>query len=246
MSLNCGSCTTRPRAWQLPTSWGWQRSNGRDTVPAVRSLSLIVLVLGGLAGCKNDGSAATTEKAKETEPKKLAGVYPEKFQCDSILKLDQVGQLLGGMPHELESASAVPRGIAHPCNYEVTVNGAAEYWTFDFDCRDGAKQRADKLFEQYKTGSSDNIEQYDAIADAGGVKANDAGTSIARPDPAVEVDVGAKGLDHHGQGLIFVDDDAPCYVRIVGPDAARRLTFAQAIAKNLTFANAPMTPRPFP
>jgi hypothetical protein len=214
----------------------------------VRSSWVIApLLLGGLAGCKNDGDAATTEKAKGTEStKKLAGVYPDKFQCDSILKVDQIGQLLGGTAHVLDSASAVPRGIAHPCNYEVTVNNAAEYWTFDFDCRDNAKQRADKLFEQYKTGSTDNIEQYDALADAGAVKANDAGTSVARPDPAVEVDVGAKGLDHHGQGLIFVDDDAPCYVRIVGPEAARRLALAQAIAKNLTFANAPMTPRAMP
>jgi hypothetical protein len=211
----------------------------------VRSSWLIALCLLGGA-CKNDGSAGTAEK-KGTEPsKQLAGVYPEKFQCDSILKVDQIGQLLGGTAHALDSASAVPRGIAHPCNYEVTVNNAAEYWTFDFDCRDNAKQRADKLFEQYKTGSSDIIEQYDALADAGAVKANDAGTSIARPDPAVEVDVGAKGLDHHGQGLIFVDDDAPCYVRIVGPEAARRLVLARAIAKNLTFANAPMTPRAMP
>ena len=61
---------------------------------------------------------------------------------------------------------------------------------------------------------------------------------------ATEVQVGAKGLDHHGQGLIFVDDDAPCYVRVVGPDAGRRLELAKLIAKNLTFENAPMTPRP--
>ncbi|HEY6038450.1 MAG TPA: hypothetical protein VIV58_29410 [Kofleriaceae bacterium] len=209
------------------------------------SWCLVALALGGLAGCKNDGSAAATEKAKVEEPKKLAGVYPDKFQCDSILSVEQVGALLGGQAHALDSASSVPRGIAHPCNYEVTVNGAAEYWTYDFDCRDGAKQRADKLFEQYKTGSSDIIEQYDALADAGAVKPNDAGTSIARPEPAAEVDVGAKGLDHHGQGLIFLDDDAPCYVRVVGPNAEHRLAVAKAIAKNLTFANAPMTPRPF-
>jgi hypothetical protein len=210
------------------------------------SWCIVALALGGLAGCKNDGSAATTEKAKDVEPKKLAGVYPDKFQCDSILTPDALGQVLNGSVHVLDSASSVPRGIAHPCNYEVTVNGAAEYWTFDFDCRDGAKQRADKLFEQYKSGSTDMIEQYDALADAGAVKANDAGTSISRPEPATEVDVGAKGLDHHGQGVIFVDDDAPCYVRVIGPEAARRLALAQAIAKRLTFANAPMTPRPFP
>ena len=68
---------------------------------------------------------------------------------------------------------------------------------------------------------------------------------IHAPSGAVDVEVGAKGLDHHGQGLLFIDDDAPCYVRVVGPDAQRRLALARAIAKNLTFANAPMTPRPF-
>ena len=198
-----------------------------------------------LSGCQKNDDAAPTDKAKETDSsRKLAGVYPENFKCDSIVNVDQVGQLLGGTAHALDSASSVPRGIAHPCTYEVTVNGAGEYWTYDFDCRDGAKQRADKLFEQYRSGSTDMIEQYDVLADAGQIKPNDAGVAISRPEPATEVDVGAKGLDHHGQGLIFIDDDAPCYVRVVGPDAARRLTLAQAIAKNLTFANAPMTPRP--
>ena len=43
---------------------------------------------------------------------------------------------------------------------------------------------------------------------------------------------------------MFIDDDAPCYVRVVGPNAAHRLELARLIAKNLTFANAPMTPRP--
>ena len=67
---------------------------------------------------------------------------------------------------------------------------------------------------------------------------------VHAPGAAVDVAVGAKGLDHHGQGLLFIDDDAPCYVRVVGPDAPRRLALAQLIAKNLTFANAPMSPRP--
>jgi hypothetical protein len=32
---------------------------------------------------------------------------------------------------------------------------------------------------------------------------------------------------------------------VVGPDATRRLDLAKMLAKNLTFANAPMSPRPF-
>lgn len=38
------------------------------------------------------------------------------------------------------------------------------------------------------------------------------------PEPAAEVAIGAKGLDY-GQGLIFIDDDAPCYVHVTGKDA---------------------------
>jgi len=210
-----------------------------------RFFAFSLAALGGLIAC-DSGSGGTT-KPKVDEPlKKLAGVYPDKFQCDSILSAHDMGELLGGVAHDLDSASSVPRGIAHPCTYELTANGAAEYWTYDFDCRDNAKQTAEKLFEQYKTGSSDMIEQYDALADAGQVKPTDAGVAITRPEPSAEVDVGAKGLDHHGQAILFLDDDAPCYVRVVGPGAPRRLAVAQAIAKKLTFANAPMTPRPMP
>jgi hypothetical protein len=104
------------------------------------------------------------------------------------------------------------------------------------------KQRADALFAQYKELSEEAIQRY-AHLDAGTGKPGDAGVAV-RPEPAVEVAVGAKGLDHRGQGLIFIDDDAPCYVRVVGKDAVRRLELAKLIAKNLTFANAPMTPRP--
>jgi hypothetical protein len=90
------------------------------------------------------------------------------------------------------------------------------------------------------------VQQYNTLADAGAVKPTDAGIAIHAPEVSSEVAVGAKGLDHHGQGLIFIDDDAPCYVRVVGPDSARRLELAKLVAKNLTFANAPMTPRPMP
>jgi hypothetical protein len=206
---------------------------------------LLCLSLGPLAACKDDSAAAPKQKAVE-ENRKLAGVYPDKFKCDSILTTEALGQILGGTPHALDSAMTPPRGIANPCTYEVTVGQQGEYWTYDFDCRDGMKQRADALFEQYRTGSTEMVQQYNALADAGGIKPNDAGIPTHAPEGAQEVAVGAKGLDHHGQGLIFIDDDAPCYVRVIGPDPGRRLELAKAIAKNLTFANAPMTPRPMP
>ena len=207
---------------------------------------LWVLVV--LAGCKDNG--ATASDPPPAPPRPLAGVYPEKWSCDSVATLEALGQLLGGAVKQLDSTMSVPRGVPHPCTYEVQAQ-ELEYWTFDVDCRDGMKQRADALFAQYKTTSQELVQQYEAKADAGvkhsdpGVKHNDAGAERA-PELAVEVAVGAKGLDHHGQGLIFIDDDAPCYVRVVGKDAARRLELAKLLAKNLTFANAPMSPRAFP
>ena len=135
------------------------------------------------------------------------------------------------------------KGVMRQCNYQVDINGQFEYWMWDADCRDGFKQRADALFAQYASDSTAMVQQYNAVADAG-IKPTDAGYVMHAPTGASEVQVGAKALDHHGQGLLFVDDDAPCYVRVVGPDAARRLALGQLIAKNLTFENAPMTPRP--
>ncbi len=174
-------------------------------------------------------------------------MFADRFQCDSVLKNDQVGELLGAVKvNKLESAMSTPKGVPQPCNYEVVMQSTVEYWTYDIDCRDNMKQRADALFAQYKKTSSELVAQYDQASDAGVVKPTDAGVVIKRPDDAFEVQVGAKALDHHGQGLLFIDDDAPCYVRVIGPDAPHRLALAQAVAKGLTFANAPMTPRPMP
>lgn len=200
------------------------------------------LLLLALVGCKSDETSAPKRKPAPVETK-LAGVWPERFKCDSIATTEALSQILGQV-RQMDNPSSVPRGVAHPCNYEVTRDGQLEYWMFDFDCRDGMKQRADALFEQYKKQNADQIAKWDELADAGAMKPNDAGIEYVRPGEATEVQVGAKGLDHHGQGILFIDDDAPCYVRVSGKDAALRLELARLVAKNLTFENAPMTPRP--
>lgn len=207
--------------------------------------SHLLLVVCVAAACsKGDASQPKPEKTTEPE-RKLAGVFADRFECESITKPEDIAQAVGGLrAHKLENVISLPKGVPQPCNYEVTLQSVMEYWTYDIDCRDGMKQRADALFAQYKSTSADLQHQYDVMSDAGMVKPTDAGVVIKRPEDAVEVQVGAKGLDHHGQGLIFIDDDAPCYVRVIGPEASRRLAVAQLVAKNLTFMNAPMTPRP--
>ena len=210
--------------------------------------SHLSVLLGLVAACSSGEGSGNKQTGKSTEPeRKLAGVYPEHFHCDTVTKPDAIAGLLGAVKaNKLESAMSPPKGLAQPCNYEVVMQSTLEYWTYDIDCRDNYKRTADALFAQYTRTSGELVQQYDQMTDAGLVKPTDAGIVMKRPEDAVEVQVGAKALDHHGQGLLFIDDDAPCYVRVIGPDAARRLALAQAVAKNLTFANAPMTPRPMP
>jgi len=200
-------------------------------------------VLAVLAGCK-DQSAAASDPPAAAAPPHLAGIYPDQWGCDRVATPAALGQLLGGTARPIDSPASVPHGVPHPCSYEVLMP-EPEYWTFDVDCRDGMKQRADALFAQYRETSREAVAHYAGL-DAGvaGARPGDAGVAARPPEPAVEVAVGAKGLDHHGEGLIFIDDDAPCYVRVTGKDAARRLALARLIAKNLTLDNAPMVPRP--
>ena len=136
-----------------------------------------------------------------------------------------------------------PKGVPAPCVYEILRDNAVEQWQFDFDCRDNYKKTFDSLLEQYRRQNLDMIADWNHRADAGLFKPDDAGTQFNRPGDPVDVEIGGKGLDHHGTATIFLDDDAPCYVRVAGKDGTRRLALAKLIAKNLTFQNAPMTPR---
>jgi len=205
----------------------------------------IPLLLAAASACKSDPAPAEQPADKASEPTgRLAGVWPQSFQCGSIAAPAALGQLLGGEVKQAENPMTMPKGVPPPCVYEVVRDNALELWQFDFDCRDSYKATYDKLVEQYKNQNLEMIADWNQKSDAGVFKANDAGIEYNRPGDPTEVQVGSKGLDHHGAALIFLDDDAPCYVRVAGKDAARRLELAKLVAKNLTFQNAPMTPRP--
>lgn len=210
----------------------------------MQTRTLLPLVVAALGGCSSSSDTAAPKREPAEAPVQLAGVWPDRFDCGSIATTEQLTALLGGATRRIDNPASVPTGIAQPCNYEVLDDGKSTYWTFDFDCRDGMKQRADALFAQYAQQSAALTAQWNQLADAGAIKPTDAGVALTAPGDAHEVPVGAKGLDHNGQGILFLDDDAPCYVRVTGRDAQRRLALAQHIAKQLTFANAPMKPRP--
>ena len=220
----------------------------------MRRLFVIVALFGCTKEAETSKSRGTSngDKTVESGASKLAGVWPDKFECNTITTPEVVSATVGGTARQIENPGAVPRGVAHPCVYEVATGqtndagiALAVVWTYDFDCRDNYKKTADTLFEEYKKLNEERIAEFDRQSDAGLMKPNDAGIEYHRPGEYMPIEgVGQRAVDHHGQGLLFIDDDAPCYVRVVGPDQAGRLALAKLIVKNLTFQNAPMTPRP--
>ena len=89
-----------------------------------------LLLLGGLAvlaACKSDSPAPSADKSVET-PRKLAGVFPDKFTCASITSDDALAQVLGGPVHLVDNVMPVRRGVPQPCMYQVQAL-AMEVWT---------------------------------------------------------------------------------------------------------------------
>jgi hypothetical protein len=205
-----------------------------------------LLLLLAICACKTDASGPEKKAAPQAGSSKLNGVWPNVFDCGSIAAPAALGQLLGAEVKRAETPITMPKGVAAPCVYELLRDGVLEQWQFDFDCRDNYKKTYDALVEQYRKQNLDLIAAWNQRADAGVPRPPpDGGAEDVRPGDPVEVELapGAKGLDHHGAAIIFVDDDAPCYVRVAGKDTARRLELARLVAKNLTLQNAPMTPR---
>jgi hypothetical protein len=224
----------------------------------VRAAVLAFVSAASVTGCSSDKPSAAPEQAVASGKTDVVGVFPDQFTCDSVAPPDDVARALGGTARPVGAAGESGGDVPRPCNYVVDAAAGPEAWTFDIDCRPGYEQTAKRLFEQYAATSQEAVDQYQGALDAGhllqvdagkpveGQKPSDAPPPIKAPEGSHEVQVGKRALDHHGQGLLFVDDDAPCYVRVMGPDAARRLALAQVIAKNLTPARAPMTPRVAP
>jgi hypothetical protein len=225
---------------------------------SIRCPALALVLLGFACGQEREPSQASSTKEPQGTGT-LVGVWPEKWTCEHIATAETVGGLVGGTAEKQETQFPTPPGVAKPCNYVAVVDGFEQGWTFDLDCRPDYKRRADALFAQYTRTSGELVAAFRAAADARPIETRDvepatdpqgptpdAAPPRRAPEDAFEVAVGARALDHHGQGLLFIDDDAPCYVRVVGPSAERRLALAQHVAQKLTLATAPMTPRAAP
>jgi hypothetical protein len=241
--------------------------------PAVAAVSIAVSL--ALGACKEEEPAPKAAPKPQVEPApkpaNMIGVSAEDFECDAVATTEQVAEALGVEVVKEDPLIAPPAGLARPCAYSgrlrpagegdgagkelderakqrleaareeerkrkiealreenpfISVNQAAQLvdgadsahvtWSYDIDCRDRALRDAESLMARYQ--------------DAPG---------------ATEVEVGRRGLDHNNAALLFIDDDAPCYVRVLGPDAEQRLALARLVAAGLTPKNAPLAPPRF-
>jgi hypothetical protein len=211
---------------------------------AVRACAAVAAVAAiAAAGC--DSRKTTAADPTDNGPAvTLWGVDPTDWTCDLVATPAVMAETLGGPTRGIDSPMATAPGTPRPCTF-VFEGTSPEAWSFDLDCRANALKTAETLFSEYAAQNVAIIEAFDAQT-GGKVVKDDAGVEHGAVEAPREVAVGKKGLDHHGMQILFVDDDAPCYVRVSGPDADRRLAVAQLVARNLTAKNAPMRPYPAP
>lgn len=186
--------------------------------------------------------APACEKEKDAPPPKVLGseedptpataigVYPDDFRCESVAALPDVGRAVGATVTLEASGFTPPFGTPPSCNYAAVAGAepakptktdaaagsrdagapAAAVWSFDLDCRQLALRDAGKLMADY-----------------------------AKHPEAVAVQVGKSGVDHRDTVLLFVDDDTPCYARVIGPGRQARIALAKLVAAGLTPTTAP-------
>lgn len=173
----------------------------------------LLLALALVTACSGDREAARAARLAEDDapaPIQVIGVSPLDFRCDLIANLQDVSAAVG-VPLELVESGFTPSaGVARPCHYVSTAPDRPGEWSFDLDCREHALDTGGQLMAQFATEPT------------------------ARP-----VLVGRTGLDHSGVQLLFVDDDTPCYVRVMGKGEAERLALARLVADGLVRTNAP-------
>lgn len=175
----------------------------------------------GLGGCKEEAKEKPAPKVlaadDQTVPEAI-GVYPSEFKCESIAPLPAVIEAVGETVTLRKQQFEPQFGTPGACEYhgeekkppEGVDAGVYPSWSFDIDCRTLGLQSGERLMATYAKDES------------------------SRP-----IRVGKSGIDHRDTVLLFIDDDSPCSVRILGPGQETRAALARLVAKNLTAQNAP-------
>ncbi len=181
------------------------------------STNSIVLSLAALqvcVSCSNDGPTNDTAKLGLDEPAPndyLIGVQPSEFLCESLIRPEQATELFGGRVEHVGSLHTPPNGVPSSCDYISYAEGRSPLrWSFDLDCRPGAHSDAGQLMAQYASAQA-----------------------------AMPLRIGRSALDHHDSALLFIDDDTPCYGRVLGPGQDIRIRLARLLVPSLTPQSAP-------
>lgn len=190
------------------------------TTFAHSSLALLIAAA-GLVGCKEKTKEAPAPKVLSADDQAVPeaiGVYPSDFKCESVAKLPEVIEVVGQTVTLREQQFEPQFGTPGACEYhgkevkppEGVDAGPYPSWSFDIDCRTLGVQSGERLMATY-----------------------------AKDESSVPVRVGKSGIDHRDTVLLFIDDDSPCSVRVLGPGREIRTALAELVAKNLTATNAP-------
>lgn len=175
------------------------------------AIASLTLALVACKGGEKDKDASGRSADKATEQAYLVGVRAEDFACESLFSIEDATELFGGRIKLVESPHTPPVGVPSSCNFESFAEGRAPMrWSFDLDCRDGAHSDAAQLMVQY--------------AEAPG---------------AMPMRLGRSALDHNGSALLFIDDDTPCYGRVLGPGQDIRRRIAELLIPKLEASTAP-------
>lgn len=167
-----------------------------------------------LAACERVGApgpiGAILVEDEEPPPSEARGVSPFDFQCASVAPLDDVAGAIGVAV--LEDRPSVPtiESGAPTCRYIAADPSGPAAWGFDIDCRPGALDAGEQAMVDLAVGPG-----------------------------AIPLRVGRSGVDDDVGVLLFIDDDAPCAVRVFGPRAAGRVALARLIAARLAPRTAP-------
>ena len=225
----------------------------------MRKANVVALLV--LWGCAQENpydpkhEAAKKAASMPKQPPKVVGIDPDKFDCTKFVSLEEIAKIAGGGEIVVDATGiATKAGTPAPCTYikphkyteaeikqmereeearakkamsgrDTTIAEEVAAWGknldkvygISFDCRNPAQQEHLSWMAQLK----------------------------AKPESkARDVEVGKGGaIDHSGSHLIFLDDDTPCAVVVMGPDEPSRLALAQLVQGRLVLENAPMTPR---
>lgn len=173
------------------------------------------------ASCKKEAKENPAPKVlaadDETMPAAI-GVYPSEFKCESVAPLPDVISAVGQVVTLRPPAFDPQFGTPGACEYHGEEKKPAEgidagpypSWSFDIDCRTLGLKSGKRLMATY-----------------------------AKDETSTPIRVGKSGIDHRNTVLLFIDDDSPCSVRVLGLGRERREALAKLVAENLTATNAP-------